>query len=636
MSGIFGILRLDGSEAGREELEGMMERIRHRGPDGSAIWNEGPAGIGHLMLHATPESSFEKMPLLNGSGDLVITADCRIDNRDELLAALSLDGESCSKIGDGGLILRSYERWGEDCLHRLLGDFAFAVVDLSRETLFCARDHMGVKPFYYFINDRAFVFASEIKAILSFPEVPRRLNEEMVSDFLVPILDDRQITFYQGVRRLPAACHLTLKEGKARTERYWSLDPKREIRLSSDEEYAAEFRRLFLEAVGCRLRCSSPVGVSLSGGLDSSSVASAARKISMDSDGGKILTFSAVFDDLPDCDEREFIGAVIGQGGFESTTIRADLLSPLGEFGDYLLHEDEPFWIPNYFMSWHLFKAARDGGARVIMDGFEGDVVVSHGLTHLSELFLAGRLLELFRNLRGLSKNFATPASRILWSQCIAPLAPEPAAKLYRWLRGLDGCQERCSIINPGFAERTRIRERIQSHLRGSRSSRDLRIDHHGALDDAYLQHVLEVIDRQAAAFSLEPRHPFLDRRLVEFCLALPSEQKLRRGWSRWVLRTAMAGILPDEIRWRGGKTILSQNFNRGLLAQDRKILEAAIFDDTAAIEDYVDVPLLQRTYRRFVAEGSNRDAITLWKTVILSLWLSAAGFAEESSKDRS
>ena len=628
MSGIVGIFLFDGSAVDQEDLERMAERIRHRGPDGSAVWVDGPVGFGHLMLHSTPESFSEILPHSNSSGDVVITADCRIDNREELSSDLCRYEERAKDIGDAELILRSYERWGEGCIDKLLGDFAFAIWDRRKATLFCGRDHMGIRPFYYRLTDRGFIFASEIKAILSLPGVSRELDEVTLGNFLVPVFDDWERTFYSGIRRLPAAHFLTLKDGNVRMKRYWSLDPDREIRLPSDEEYAAEFRRIFLEAVRCRLRSAFPVGVTLSGGLDSSSVACSARKILSEEGDGLVHTFSAVFDEVPECDERDFMSTVIDQGGFEPHRIRADLKSPLDEFNEFLKYEDEPFWIPNYYINWNLFKAAEQEGVRVIMDGVEGDVVVSHGLTFLVELVLSGRPIELWRNLWGLSKNIEIPVRRILWNKCIVPLAPDPVAKAYRWLRGIDRYKEQCGIINPKFAERVRLRERFGSNRNDLYKFKDLRKDQYEALTSANYQHLLEVIDRQASALSLECRHPFFDKRLVEFCLALPSDQKLRRGWSRWVLRLAMSGIIPQKIQWRGDKGNIGLNFNRGLLTRDRKLLETVIFEDPQAIEDYVDISLLRQTYRRFESDRSGGDAITLWKTVTASLWLSGAGFA--------
>jgi len=166
MSAIVGLYRRNGQPADRADLERMAESLAHRGPDAAGLWNNGPVGLGHRMLWTTPESLHEQLPLVNKSEDVVITADARIDNRDELIAALGLSEWPHGEISDSGLILCAYEQWGEGSPKRLLGDFAFAIWDGRSQTLFCTRDHFGVKPFYYHQSAQVFVFASEIKALL--------------------------------------------------------------------------------------------------------------------------------------------------------------------------------------------------------------------------------------------------------------------------------------------------------------------------------------------------------------------------------------------------------------------------------------------------------------------------------------
>src|SRR3989441_8528576 len=258
----------------------------------------------------------------------VLTADARIDNRAELLAALGRGVEAT----DAELILGAYQRWGERAPEHLLGDFAFAIWDGRREVLFCARDHFGVKPFYYHhAPGRLFAFGSEIKALLALAEVPRRLNETRVADYLVPLLEDKEITFYEEIVRLPPAHRMTVSRDGMRIEQSWALDPTREIRLKSDAEYAAAFREIFTEAVRCRLRSAFPVGSMLSGGLDSSSIVCVARKLLAEDGGGKLHTFSAIFPDVPECDEREYIEAVLGGHGVKPHYVRGDRLSPLAD-----------------------------------------------------------------------------------------------------------------------------------------------------------------------------------------------------------------------------------------------------------------------------------------------------------------
>ncbi len=278
MSAIVGIYYLDNRPVNSLHLDHMLKSLAHRGPDGAEAWQEGPIGLGHGRLWTTPESVQEKLPLVNKTGDFILTADARIDNRNELIAALEVTDRPSHEITDGELILRAYERWGEYCPEKLLGDFAFALWDRRRQVLFCARDPFGVKPFYYYHSDRIFAFASEIKALLCLPEVPRRLNEVRVADYLLSILEDKVITFYWEIFRLPPGHGMTVGRERVLIRSYWSLDPTYAIRYDSNEEYAEAFHDLFREAVCCRLRSAFPIGSTLSGGLDSSSVVCMARK----------------------------------------------------------------------------------------------------------------------------------------------------------------------------------------------------------------------------------------------------------------------------------------------------------------------------------------------------------------------
>ncbi|HWP41854.1 MAG TPA: asparagine synthetase B, partial [Blastocatellia bacterium] len=175
MSGIFGLYHLDGRPASRSQLQEMMQSLAHRGPDGQNAWSEGAVGLGHQMLRTTPESLLENLPLANSTNEIVITADARLDNRDELIELLGFGAEPREQISDSQLILAAYEAWDERCLERILGDFAFAIWDGKKQRLFCARDRFGVKPFYYYSSAGLFAFASEIKALLSLQEIPRRL-----------------------------------------------------------------------------------------------------------------------------------------------------------------------------------------------------------------------------------------------------------------------------------------------------------------------------------------------------------------------------------------------------------------------------------------------------------------------------
>ena len=667
MSALAGIRHLDGRPGVAKAIARMLEPVAHRGPHGSGTWRDGEVALGHRLLLTTPESRLERLPLANRAGDVILTADARLDNREEVHAALG--GSHAPQATDAELILAAYERWGDAFCERLVGDFAVAIWDARRGVFVCARDHMGVKPFYYHASRALFAFGSEIKQLLALRDVPRRLEETRVGDYLAGVMDEEVSTFYRDVSRLPAAHRLIAGREGVRLERYWALDPMREVRCASDAEYAEGFRTHFAEAVRCRLRAASPVGAMLSGGLDSSSIVCTARQLL---DGRSALhTFSAVFPDLPASDERQFIDRVLAGGGVEPHFVTGEELRVFGDLAAMLHHEDEPFYTPNLFVVWALYASARRHGIGVMLDGVDGDSTVSHGTRYLTELAVAGRWEEFASEAKALSvgkkvrpehylrtqgfpsvtararagdvravaaaarqigRHFGLSRWGVLRDCVVRPLAVAPVARRWRSLRprvangGPPAGVAAASFMRPEFARRVNLADR-HAAMWGHRYDlmRTSREDHMRRLSGGLLRFVLEVLDRVAAAFSIEPRYPFCDKRLVEFCLGLPADQKLRRGWTRWVLRDAMAGILPHEIRWRPDKGDLSANFHRAL-ARERGRLEAELFDGAGLLGHYIDMPAVRRALDDALVAGNNASAVAVWKVATLSAWLRRAG----------
>jgi asparagine synthase (glutamine-hydrolysing) len=250
----------------------MTEIIGHRGPDGAGYWLDGPVGLGHRMLHTTPESLQEQQPFPNETGNLCLTLDGRVDNRDELRVALEARGKKVRTDTDAEIVLRAYECWDEECPKHIIGDFAFVIWDRPNQRLFCARDPLGLRPFYYYSDDRTFLCGSEPRPLFEDPTTRREPNEGMIAEYLARAITDQEETLYRGVFRLPPAHVLSVQPGRLRKARYWDIDPVRKIRYRTDEEYAEHFSDIFKVAVRCRLRSQGPVGAYLSGGLDSSSV----------------------------------------------------------------------------------------------------------------------------------------------------------------------------------------------------------------------------------------------------------------------------------------------------------------------------------------------------------------------------
>lgn len=625
MSGIAALWRLDGAPLDRATLDRVTDRLAPRAADAVGTWLDGPVGLGHRMLHATPESLQEKLPLASDTGEVVVTADARLDNRAELIPTLGLAHRPADAVGDGELILHAWERWGEECPAHLLGDFAFALWDARQRVLFCARDPAGVRPLYYHLGPRLFAVASETRALLAIPDVPRRLDELRIAAYLVPGLDDREATFYEDILRLPAGHGLTVATGRGSPRAYWRLDPTRELRHGSDAEYAEAFRELFTDAVRCRLRSASPVAAALSGGLDSSSVVCVARAVQEAAGAGPLATYTARFPTIPRCDEGAYVAAVEAQGGLVPRHLRADTLDPLGDFDGAPGQEDETFHAPGYYMHRALYRAARADGLRVFLEGMGGDLVVSHGTGYLHDLARQRRWLALGREARQLSRSFERPTWRTLRAVA-ASVAPPPVRRAWRRLHreGLFGPP----LIRADFARRIGLDERLRTAepTPSGGQAEGARREHWRHLTSGRLAAILETLAAAAGATGVDVRDPFLDRRLMEFCLALPAPQKIRQGRTRIVARHALGALLPREIRDRPGKAPIDLMLGSALAAYGRERLDRLMAEAVGVLAPYVPVDSIRRAHRGYVERGAPPDVSRVWRFAMLTLWLRRTG----------
>lgn len=615
MSAITGIFMRNGKNVDPELMKKMNDKLSHRGPDGSDIWCEGPIGLGHQMLWTTPESLHEQLPYEENG--LIITADARIDNRDELSKELDIKDEE--NVSDSYFILKSYEKWGEECPDKLLGDFAFAIWDKAQEKLFCARDHMGVKPFYYYLDDDMFVFGTEIKALFCVEGVPYKLNERKVAIYLMKDTSDKEITFYKDILSLASANLLILTSQNIHMGKYWKLDPELCIKMDSENEYVNAFLEIFTESVKCRSRSYFPIGAELSGGLDSSSIVCMLKKIiNKNTNLETINTFSRVFDETPECDERHYTKNIVNYSEIKHHPINVDNISPLDNIEMVLWHQDQPFSTPHMTKQIRSYQEMNKKNIRILLSGQGGDEIVSIGKNYLKELFVTFQWKKLIKEMKGHSKNYNKQIYNLLLEKVIFPSVPYKFRKKMRVFIGKDVD----SILNPGFLEKLMINDNNYDLDRLNKiTSKEY---HYHSLNSAYAENTLEVIDRNVASFDIEARYPFYDKRLVEFCYALPTEMKLKFGWGKYILRLAMENILPVEIQWRNSKTDLSPSYEKNFLLFEKDTLKRLIYNENQLISDYINLEKFKDILNKRASEGE-QDLFDVWLVVLLDLWLKYA-----------
>lgn len=577
MSAIAGIYCADGHPVEDGPLARMAEAIAHRAPDGITYWRSGSVAFAHLAFHTTPESLHEQQPLVSPSGDLCLAWDGRLDNREELLAALGAERAQLFDTTDPGIVLAAYRAWGTACVERFYGDFALTLWDARQNRLWCARDFIGVRPFYYFWNGKTFLFAPEVRALLEHPLVSTAINEGMVGEYLADAITSRDETLYRDIRRLPSGSTLTIDDQGLRIAEWWNPDLDL-LHYRNDDEYAEHFRALFDASVRARMRSSIPWGVPLSGGLDSSSIAVTAQALLRARESEEQVAAFSLVGPGKRWDESDYIAETVRMAG-----LRSEFFSALPTDEEFFRAQarrlrtfpDQPSGSP---MMEPMARVAERSGVRVVLSGIGGNEWLDGTPLYTLDLLrdvvrYPGNSRDLFGQAR---EDWLAYDGRGRWPfPMVRYLVQEAVPKAVYARRAKRQFEER-SFLSRSFLRRTGLVDRIyglrQQRVRrfASRAQADVYTNVVNGLE-AYM---LESNDLHMALAGLEVRFPFHDRRLAEFCLRLPAAQRQRGEAWKWVLRNAMRGRLPERVRLRTKQVEFSQLFEDILYrpwAQERR-----------------------------------------------------------------
>jgi len=538
LSGIVGIFHRNGAPAERALLKSLADFLAFRGPDSVGIWRDGSIGLGHALLRTTEESKVEQQPA-SLDAQFWITADARLDSRTELIAELQNSGRKVRlNVPDSELILNAYAVWGAQCVDHLRGDFSFAIWDARRQSLFCARDHFGIKPFYYSHGSDLFLFSNTLKCLRLHPCVSATLNEAAVGDFLLFGLNyNEATTTFRDIQRLPPAHCLTISAAGAKCQRYWSPPTDGRIRYAKPEEYLENFQSLLQAAVADRLR-TDRVGILLSGGLDSSSVAAVAKELATKgTTPAQFQGYTYIYRSLIPDQEETYAREV---GDFLRIPVKLmamDKAQLFERWDDPEVNAPEPVEDP--FLAW-IFDAHRDisAGCRVMLSGEGGD--------ELQTFQMWPYVRDLRR--RGEWRQLLTDLAKFLW------IRPFPwrgiRARALRWAgRDLDQ-----PVYPQWLAPEFRRQAHLEARWKEENQQRDswprhpIRPRGYTSLASPLWTHLFEQDDPGATGCLVETRYPFLDLRVVNYLLALPPFPWLYR---KTLVREAMTGRLPERIRRR-------------------------------------------------------------------------------------
>jgi len=515
------------------------------------------------------------------------------------------------------IVVHAYEEFGFNCLSKFNGMFAFCLWDSKNRLIFSARDRLGMKTLYYYSNQERFILASEIKGILADPSVPRKPNQRFIYEYLVRGYARARAhiqvgdTSFTEIKELMPAHYMIIEKDRISIWKYWrpTQNLKSNLQIVDDNSCASRLRQLLRDSINIRLPANLPIGTFLSGGLDSTSIALLVDDILRSKHSTKIKhaklqeIFSAIYNEsIKQGDERYYIKEVEHA---LKTDVNYVFPSVVGEWNNikrFVYYIEEPVSVFNYYVFWYLFQVAKQK-VRIVFIGQGSDAILGgqpeHALIYFKELWKTKKIGEL---LKEMVKRLDWVIPRLVWSILFRRKAEKNVKKL----------------LAPKFAT-TCSKSKI------SKEDTSLR---NALLNEITLHAVeyLRVDDRASSAFSMECRHPFLDHRIVEFAFSLPATQKIRHGWTKYVMRNAMKGIIPEAIRKnrkKFGTPIPQQRWMKELRQDIRKLFES----ETFCKREYFNQPAILDIFDRYCEGKLNRIerqyyADILWRILNLELWL--------------
>lgn len=542
MCGIAGYIDKENKVVQKSLISAMTDVIQHRGPDGQGHFFGENFAFGHRRLAILDLSVDGHQPMQHRASCCVITFNGEIYNYVELREDLEGMGYQFHTKTDTEVILAAYREWGESCVRRFNGMWAFAIFDPNKKTIFCSRDRFGVKPFYYLDEPNRFAFGSEIRQLLPFTRV--KANERVVLDFLLTSFSDHsEDTFYQGIRKLPAGHNLfyDLERHEFRIERFYHIAQHKEWRAKDAESSARDYVALLNDAVKVRLRADVPVGTCLSGGLDSSSVATLAARQYTPLAGKPFIGITAI-GETPRTDESAFAREVADAGAMKWVPLRPTYDDFVRTLPDVVKAQEEPYAGPSINMQWFVMRTAREQGITVLLDGQGGDETLlgyeKYYAAHIATVWRERGVLSAARAVLAARRNNSKMGFLNTTKYLVGGLSASARYRFYRYRhRYLKSAPELPAQLS-AFA-RACLDEFALQELEITRTN---------------LPILLRYEDKNSMAHSIETRLPFLDYRALEAALSIPGEFKIKDGWTKWVLRRGMADKMPDTVVWRKNK----------------------------------------------------------------------------------
>ncbi len=614
MCGIAGIIRLKKDYNLSEAIQRMVDTIHHRGPDGEGTMVEGDVALGHRRLAIIDLSDQSAQPMTNKSKTLTIVYNGEIYNYVELREELRSIGREFATTSDTEVLLQAYDEWGTDCVGKLNGMWSFAILDRRKRRLFCSRDRFGEKPFYYTHTKNGFLISSEIRQIL--PEIDRVAgNVDLLKRFLLGVVgDDLQEAFFEGIHKLPGGHNLEydLERNSVSVWRYYQIAFNTDLYQADFQENQAQFFELLQDAIRIRMRSDVPVGTCLSGGLDSSSIATLAAQLYNAQTDQKFKAITACSTE-PQNDESSYASEVVQNSGLDWIRTKPDYDGFTKSIDDVVRTQEEPFGSASIVMQYFVMQAAAKNGVRVLLDGQGGDEVLMgyerYFIPYFRELISKGNLTRAFLEIMDMTRN-----NSVMSISSFLKYAVYFSSASIREQR----IKHRTSFLREMPAS---IAE-IKNYAKAAKSVSTLQ---RYEVETSNLPPLLRFEDKNAMRFSVETRLPLLDYRIVELGCSIPVHHKIKNGWTKYILRESIRHHLPDDIVWRKNKIGFAAPQRTWMKNYRDKMLE--IITESELLRELVHMDSL-------VHDGFNIDSASFWRLYAVASWeanFSVAGLSQYS-----
>ena len=610
MSALAGLVRFDSGPADAASVSRMIDCVGHRGSDWRGLWTHDSVSLAYRWRRTSPSQPVDRQPLVHTHSGVAVVLDGRLDNRSELRDRL--DVHDVDVLSDAELVLAAYSRWGIEAVTYLLGDFAFGLWDPRTREMHLVRDALGMRGLSFTEGPEFVAFATEPRQLLQVTGMERRPNLGFFAEWTAGRMSHPSQTIFVGVERVQPAHVFTFTPEGRRTSRYWDIDPRHEIRYRDDRDYVAHFRSLYRVAVRARLRTVDQVGVLLSGGLDSSSLVAMAARVDAGDRPVGVRAYSLTSDGFPDGDDEQSASAV---AQFCHVSLACVPFRPVGvEFYVKMartLEDTIPSAIGDGRAS--LARLGAADGCRVLLDGTGGDEWFSGAYQHAADLLKAGRLIAAVRQLRAAARTVEGHSGLELARSSVWPLIP---ARLRAPLKRVLPRRDRTPRgLNPAFVARIGLVERIRTPLTDRRFASIATGTAYATATHPITAYSWDEVARHDHCYGVELAAPLMDRRLAEFAMAIPEEQRWSGTRSKRVLRDAMVGLLPEStIRRRKTDGASIQ------VTELKSVHDAGLFQSMELVDEgLLDQAAISAMYRELLARFAGADA--RYKMLADQLW---------------